>query len=37
MKAAGRAKKNKIKRLRKDDDQVTTDKKELEYMTRNFL
>jgi hypothetical protein len=37
MKAAGQAKKNKIKRLRKDDGQVTTDKKELEYMTRNFF
>jgi hypothetical protein len=32
MKAAGRAKKNKIKCLRRDDDQLTEDKKEIEGM-----
>jgi hypothetical protein len=37
MKAAGRVKKNKIKRLRIDDVQITTDKKEMECMTRNFF
>jgi hypothetical protein len=37
MKAAGRAKKNKIKCLRRDDDQLTEDKKEIEGMACKFF
>jgi hypothetical protein len=36
-KAAGRAKKNKIKHLRKDNGEVTKDKTEMEIMARNFF
>jgi CRISPR/Cas system-associated protein Csm6 len=37
MKAVDRAKKNKIKRLRKEDDNLTQEKKEMESMTRDFF
>jgi hypothetical protein len=37
MKAAGRPKKNKIKRLRKEDGHITTNKQEMECMTRTFF
>jgi CRISPR/Cas system type I-B associated protein Csh2 (Cas7 group RAMP superfamily) len=37
MKAVDRAKKNKIKRLRKEDDSLTQERKEMESMTRDFF
>jgi hypothetical protein len=36
-KATAKAKKNRVKRLRKDDGQVTQDKKEMEHMVTNFF
>jgi hypothetical protein len=36
-KAAARAKKNTIKRLRSDDNQVTQDREEMEVLTTNFF
>jgi hypothetical protein len=37
MKASGHAKKNKIKRLRRDDGSIVTEKKEMECLARNFF
>jgi hypothetical protein len=37
IKAAGRAKKNKIKNLRTDDGRLITDRKEMGNMTRAFV